>query len=175
MYSRDSDFNQQIRQMKDVRLTEAPMPAVGTATALDGDIDVLGASLVDAKQIVPGAKLDVFVYMKAKQQPTATYRFALAMWQVDDATVNPSLPTPLVAARTRSHRTADGLLPSKLQWDSSRPIRERFTITVPKSWTARYAAISVEATDRDTGPAIRRVVIGALPIQQQGSNGSAAP
>nr|HEX4313295.1 sulfatase-like hydrolase/transferase [Kofleriaceae bacterium] len=185
MYARDSDFNQQIRQMKDALLgSAAPAPATGARGALDDQIDVLGASYADGSAAVPGSKLDVFVYMTAHDRESTDFKFSLTAWPTTDATVAPDVAPPVTALHTSPHLTADGALPSS-RWRPGEYIRERFTISVPKGWTGTGLAVAVVATDKDAPKTTHLHVIGVLPLQApaappppeppQGSNGSAAP
>jgi arylsulfatase A-like enzyme len=178
MYARDSDFNQQIRQMHDALLTGAPSPQVAAHVALDDDVDIIGAGIDGGSALVPGGKADVFVYLTAHERDTAAYRFSIVATPVAAAATGSgsgsAAPPPGNAVRTSPHLTADGALPSN-RWRPGEFIRERFTVNVPKAWQGSGVAIAIDAADSNGAPG-RHVDVGVLPLATgAGSNGSASP
>ena len=180
MYARSPLFNQTSRRIANVLLETAPRPiVVAHDLTLDhGKIEILGASPVEATGAVPGGHLDLDVYFRVHQRTQVSYRFQLAVWPVGPAW-HPTDPTPGGVVRTELRATAEGLFPAE-RWQANDYVRERFSITIPKTWTTQIAiglAVSPSgggyARSTAASPANdpNLMVLGALPLGSSRSPG----
>jgi hypothetical protein len=154
-----------------VTLPAAPSPQVATqGQAIDG-IDILGVDLAAGGALAPGAKVDLHVYFHVNRATAVAYRFGIAAWPVDDAA--PGDPAPGDVLRTGARTTADGAFASD-HWKPGDYIRERFTLTVPRTWHGSGVAIGLFTTDpsggkiKATGATLASdpfvAILGVLPV-----------
>jgi Sulfatase len=145
VYSRDPAFNQAAYKMADVLLKQRPMPSLPLAnvTLADNALKVLGYGLATGTELVPGAKVDVWVYLEVMQPLSQSIRFGVTLW-----------PTGTVAAQIDSANTVrvgtrppvGGMFPTD-RWHVGEFIRERFAITVPATWNAKTAQVALTFND----------------------------
>ena len=167
MYARDPKFNQAMRQVHDVLLKARPAPAVPTGGIQLGNIDILGLGVADGKPLQPDAKTDIHVYMTSRGEALA-YKLGIAAWPTEDATVRPDAQIPGNAVRVSPRLTADGAFTPD-RWRVGEYVRERFPISVPKTWQGNVAVMLIAI---DPGGHTTQTVVGVLPM---GSNAPAAP
>jgi hypothetical protein len=80
---------------------------------------------------------------------SATYKFQLVAWP-EGASL--TAPVPAAALRTPLRPTAGGAFPSS-RWKPGDRVRERFTLTLPETWTAPRMVLGLVALeDTGTGP-----------------------
>jgi hypothetical protein len=188
MYARDPKFNQAYRQIADVVLPTAPVPALATAgQTLDG-ISILGAdlgaSVADGRPVAPGAKLDLHVYFHVDQPTATTYRFQLAVWPIDPAHPT-AAPAPARILRTALRATAGGAFSTE-RWKLGDYVRERFSLALPLDWSTEWSGgqaalglglVAEDATGKIHPPTGDKLasdpgiaVLGTIPATASGSS-----
>jgi arylsulfatase A-like enzyme len=177
VFSRDPTFNQLASKMADVLLKSKPSPPVLCQATIASDaISVMGMAIADQGHLAPGGKVDILVYFAVNKATTESLRFGFVL-----------SPHPGgVAIRVPARATINGLFPSE-RWHAGEFIRERFTVTLPETWTVTQASAGLLVTRSDgsdsqlSGPMLAgeksTLDLGALPIQLNKVNdmGSNAP
>ena len=88
VFARDPEFNQANEKIRDVLLATPEAPPVATpGPTLDGGKLAITGIGVTGGAIAPGAKVDLHVYFSVKQRTAIAYRFQVAVWSVDLATL----------------------------------------------------------------------------------------
>ncbi len=159
-YDRNHNTNQQLtKQLGGILLTEVPEPQVPLQNIRfdDGRIEVVG---FDSKEDVhhPGDRVDLFVYFRAHDRPSDDFSMQIHAWPLtpdgEDANGQTQAPTKtgtktetirarasatskrvnvIRPAQSRLVLTAGGVFPSS-RWRADEYIRDRFVVTIPKSW-----------------------------------------
>ncbi len=169
-YVRDPLFNQAFRQMADVLSTDPPAVITEATSFENGTIEVRGIGTPANALYKPGDKMEIYVYFKATQPTSETYRFQLITYPATD---DPTDRVPPAALRTQLRATADGSY-STNRWKAGELIRDRFELTIPPDWKADKMRVALLAIARGTEKARPTgvtpagdptlAVLGVLPI-----------
>ena len=151
LYARDPVFNQAYRQMSDVMSADEPAVRTSGQTLADGAIEIAGIGLATGQALVPGAKVDVHVYMTPRRPVGVQLRFQLVAWPLAG---EPTAAVPPTALRSPLRSTAEGAFATD-RWRPEDKVRERFQLVVPPTWTADRMVIGLVAA----GPAGERAPI----------------
>lgn len=189
VFSRDPTFNQVVTKMADVLLKARPTdftPSPGVSLD-EGAIDVLGYSVAANAKLTPGAKVDIHVFFECKRATQQKLRFGITLWPRAANGLGAGNTVDSANAQRVFPRTTIGGLFGAERWRAGEFVRERFTITIPATWTAASAGLGLTAqaddsrgvahTGTNASNESNLIILGDLPvtIAIPAGSGSSAP
>jgi hypothetical protein len=126
-YARDADSNQAARALEDILLSGPPRPdhPLDDLSFDDGRIKVLGWD-TERDAYAAGDKIPLAVYFETVERPSGPFKLQVEAW-LEGAP--PSTPE----GKSQLRFTSKGLFPTS-RWRDGEFLRDRFSISIPRSW-----------------------------------------